>query len=81
MSYSYLALMKITRSCKSSGSGGKGTSTEVEYKAILDNFLSDLISALRQPDFPGAEILLSVAVRSMVSSLSASPEVKLNRTE
>lgn len=54
------------RSCK----GGKATagSAASEYRAVLDNLLSDLLSTLHLPEWPASEILLGVFCRSIVSS-------------
>ena len=59
------SLTRVRRSCKT----GKvaATATEAEYRAIFDNFVNDLLSTLRMPEWPAAEILLSVCTRSMVS--------------
>ncbi|KAH8818805.1 sister chromatid cohesion C-terminus-domain-containing protein [Flagelloscypha sp. PMI_526] len=56
-----------------SSRSGKGKATknanEAEYRAILDNLISDLLVVLFQPEWPAASLVLSVVSRFMVSSL------------
>ncbi|KAA1473731.1 hypothetical protein DENSPDRAFT_882264 [Dentipellis sp. KUC8613] len=50
---------------------GKATknSNEAEYRAILDNLVSDLLVVLFWPEWPAAGLLLGIICRFMVSSL------------
>ncbi|EJC97952.1 uncharacterized protein FOMMEDRAFT_114738 [Fomitiporia mediterranea MF3/22] len=52
---------------------GRGKSTknanEVEYRAILDNLISDLLLVLFWPEWPAASLLLSIVCKYMISSL------------
>lgn len=52
------------RSCKS-GKVSSG-STEAEYRIVLDNFIGDLLTTLHLPEWPAAEVLLTVCCRTMV---------------
>ncbi|EIN12396.1 hypothetical protein PUNSTDRAFT_118258 [Punctularia strigosozonata HHB-11173 SS5] len=53
---------------------GKGKTTkntnEAEYRAIFDNLINDLLTVLFWPEWPAAGLLLSVACKFMVTSLS-----------
>ncbi|KAH7906512.1 hypothetical protein BJ138DRAFT_1071604 [Hygrophoropsis aurantiaca] len=52
---------------------GKGkmtkNSNEAEYRTILDNLISDLLTVLYWPEWPAASLLLGIICRFMVSSL------------
>jgi hypothetical protein len=43
------------------------SSNEVEYRAILDNLISDLLTVLYLPEWPAAGLLLGVVTRLFVS--------------
>ncbi|GJJ15616.1 hypothetical protein Clacol_009894 [Clathrus columnatus] len=51
---------------------GKATksSNEAEYRAIFDNLISDLLTVLYWPEWPGAALLLKIICGYMISSLS-----------
>ncbi|KAF7288130.1 Sister chromatid cohesion protein [Mycena chlorophos] len=44
-------------------------SNEAEYRAILDNFLSDMLVVLFWPEYPAASLILNIASRFMLTSL------------
>ncbi|KAI8994107.1 hypothetical protein BD414DRAFT_481445 [Trametes punicea] len=44
-------------------------SNEAEYRAILDNLISDLLAVLFWPEWPAASLILSIICKFMVSSL------------
>ncbi|EGN98100.1 hypothetical protein SERLA73DRAFT_109431 [Serpula lacrymans var. lacrymans S7.3] len=54
------------------------SSNEAEYRAILDNLISDLLTVLYWPEWPAASLLLSVVCKFMVSSLD---DVKSSQTD
>ena len=58
-----------TQALPVSAGRGKGTKTtnETEYRAILDTLLSDLLTVLYWPEWPGAALLLVVASKLLVS--------------
>ena len=45
------------------------SSNEAEYRAIFDNFISDLLAVLFWPEWPAAGLLLGIISKVMVSSL------------
>ena len=51
---------------------GKNKSTknanEQEYRAILDNLISDLLVVLFWPEWPAASVILNIVCKYMVSS-------------
>lgn len=56
------------RACKA-GKTSAG-STEAEYRAVFETLISDCLAALRLPEWPAAELLLSVCAKTMVSYLA-----------
>jgi cohesin loading factor subunit SCC2 len=64
-----LELATYTQDLSRSAGRGKGTKTtnETEYRAILDTLLSDLLTVLYWPEWPGAALLLVVASKLLVS--------------
>jgi cohesin loading factor subunit SCC2 len=48
------------------------TASEVEYKAVLDHLIKDLLLVLDLPEWPIAAGMLRIAIKSMVSG-AASP--------
>ncbi|KAH8915687.1 ARM repeat-containing protein [Atractiella rhizophila] len=53
-----------------SGKGGKATnSNETEYRAVLDNFVADLLTVLHLPEWPAADFVLTLFCRSMIAAL------------
>ncbi|ORY37374.1 sister chromatid cohesion C-terminus-domain-containing protein, partial [Leucosporidium creatinivorum] len=58
----------LQKSCKS-GKAASG-STEAEYRAVFDNLITDLLSTLHLPEWPAAELILTVCCKSMMSSLA-----------
>ncbi|KAK4701477.1 cohesin loading factor subunit SCC2, partial [Phenoliferia sp. Uapishka_3] len=56
------------KSCKS-GKSASG-STESEYKTVFDNLIADILSTLHLPEWPGAELLLTVCSKSMMAHLA-----------
>ncbi|GAA5958783.1 hypothetical protein JCM21900_004761 [Sporobolomyces salmonicolor] len=63
-----IASFLLQRSCKA-GKTASGTA-DSEYRAVLDHLIGDLLSALRMPEWPGAELLLGVFCRSMMATLA-----------
>ncbi|KAK4046628.1 Sister chromatid cohesion protein 2 [Microbotryomycetes sp. JL201] len=57
----------LQRSCKV-GKAAVG-STESEYRLVLDNLVQDLLNAFHLAEWPGAEVLLTSFVRSMLGVL------------
>ncbi|KAG8832210.1 Sister chromatid cohesion protein 2 [Serendipita sp. 399] len=51
------------------------SSNEAEYRAILDNLVSDLLTVLYLPEWPAASLILGVLTRLFVASLD---DVKTN---
>ncbi|KAG8798144.1 Sister chromatid cohesion protein 2, partial [Serendipita sp. 400] len=51
------------------------SSNEAEYRAILDNLISDLLTVLYLPEWPAASLILGVLTRLFVASLD---DVKTN---
>ena len=43
------------------------SSNEAEYRAIFDNFISDLLAVLFWPEWPAASLLLGIISKVMVS--------------
>ncbi|GAA6060785.1 hypothetical protein JCM10212_005434 [Sporobolomyces blumeae] len=60
----------LQRSSKA-GKTASGTA-DSEYRAVLDHLVADLLSTLHLPEWPGAEFLLAVFCRSLMSTLSDS---------
>ncbi|KZP01340.1 hypothetical protein CALVIDRAFT_492971 [Calocera viscosa TUFC12733] len=44
-------------------------SNEAEYRAILDNFIADLLTVLYSPEWPASSLLLRLACKLMMASL------------
>jgi hypothetical protein len=67
LSLPFLFVLTI-RSILSSAKAGKQASgsADTEYRAVLDHLISDLLSTLHLPEWPGAEVLVSTFCRSMV---------------
>ncbi|KAK4330559.1 Sister chromatid cohesion protein 2 [Rhodotorula toruloides] len=49
-----------------------GAAADTEYRAVLDHLVADLLATLRLPEWPGAEVLLTVLCRSMMATLADS---------
>ncbi|CDR46094.1 RHTO0S12e00276g1_1 [Rhodotorula toruloides] len=47
-----------------------GAAADTEYRAVLDHLVADLLATLRLPEWPGAEVLLTVLCRSMMATLA-----------
>ncbi|GAA6048643.1 hypothetical protein JCM3770_001996 [Rhodotorula araucariae] len=47
-----------------------GAAADTEYRAVLDNLIADLLVTLHLPEWPGAEVLLTVFCRSMMATLA-----------
>ncbi|BGP35332.1 Sister chromatid cohesion protein 2 [Rhodotorula toruloides] len=47
-----------------------GAAADSEYRAVLDYLVADLLATLRLPEWPGAEVLLTVLCRSMMATLA-----------
>lgn len=45
------------------------SSNEAEYRAIFDNFISDLLAVLFWPEWPAASLLLGIICKVMASRL------------
>ncbi|KAL8277535.1 hypothetical protein RQP46_010090 [Phenoliferia psychrophenolica] len=57
----------LSKSCKS-GKAASG-STEQDYRNIFDNLVADVLATLHLPEWPGAELLLTVCCKSMMTQL------------
>ncbi|KAL1921753.1 uncharacterized protein VTP21DRAFT_10395 [Calcarisporiella thermophila] len=58
----YVFQFFLTRCSKSSKS-----MNETEYRALLDNFIEDVITVLNYPEFPAAELFLNIFGKIMVN--------------
>ncbi|KAJ3092676.1 hypothetical protein HK102_004409 [Quaeritorhiza haematococci] len=47
-------------------SRGGGATTETEYRAVLENFLKDVLAVLNEPEWPGAELICMIYSRMMI---------------
>ncbi|BGP51653.1 Sister chromatid cohesion protein 2 [Rhodotorula kratochvilovae] len=47
-----------------------GAAADTEYRAVLDKLIADLLATLHLPEWPGAEVLLTVLCRSMMATLA-----------
>lgn len=43
---------------------------EEDYRPLFENFLQDLLATLNRPDWPAAEVLLTLLGRLLVSQLN-----------
>jgi len=53
------------------------SSNEAEYRAIFDNFISDLLAVLFWPEWPAAALLLGIISKVMVGCFRCSPGLAL----
>lgn len=62
----------LTHQPRSGKTKATKNSNEAEYRTILDNLISDLLTVLYWPEWPAASLLLSIACRYMVLDLPQS---------
>jgi cohesin loading factor subunit SCC2 len=79
---SYDAAVKIAQNFLSTlvtKCGSKGD--EVDYRPLLEYFISDLLTALNMPEWPAAELMLTVLGRILVNTFASdSCDVSLKHT-
>ncbi|KAI8805454.1 hypothetical protein BJ742DRAFT_855979 [Cladochytrium replicatum] len=51
---------------------GQGATTELEYRAVLDQFLDDVLLVLNEPEWPAAEVICLIYSRVMIQYLEDS---------
>ena len=56
------------------------TKGDEDYRPLFENFVYDLLSTANKPDWPAAELLLSLLGRLLVSTLSVALFVTLSGT-
>lgn len=54
---------------KSSSNKASKTTTDTDYKAILDKFIEDILACLYRPQWPAAALFLSVFSKLMIGAV------------